>query len=77
MALYMPAVFRKVIELSGKAHPNIVYIGTASFDKDENFNRHSKKFLAKGCAVDRINVAERDSVLPHEEMRRLVVDWAD
>lgn len=77
MALYMPPVFRKVIELSGKERPNILYIGTASFDKEENFNKHSKKFLSKGCSIDRINVAERDAVPSYEEMRRLVVEWSD
>jgi dipeptidase E len=77
MALYMPKVFKKVISLTGKKRPNIVYIGTASFDNDDSFNRHAKKFLSRGCLVDRINVSEPETSPSHDEMRWLVVEWAD
>eukprot|EP00579_Thalassiosira_antarctica_P008248 CAMPEP_0201879326 /NCGR_PEP_ID=MMETSP0902-20130614/10237_1 /ASSEMBLY_ACC=CAM_ASM_000551 /TAXON_ID=420261 /ORGANISM="Thalassiosira antarctica, Strain CCMP982" /LENGTH=701 /DNA_ID=CAMNT_0048407125 /DNA_START=119 /DNA_END=2224 /DNA_ORIENTATION=- len=76
-ALYLPAIFSKVMELSGKENPNVVYIGTASFDADKNFNRHGNEFTMRGCLVERLDVSEPDTVPPHEEMRRLVVDWAD
>lgn len=76
-ALYFPSIFSKVIELSGKDQPNVVYIGTASFDADKNYNRHSGEFKKIGCEVQRLDVSEQHTVPSHEEMRRLVVDWAD
>ena len=76
-ALYMPAIFSKVIELSGKETPNIVYIGTASFDADKNAKRHGDEFRRRGCEVERLDVSEPQTVPPTDKMRRLVVDWAD
>ena len=76
-ALYLPAIFSKVIELSGKDTPNIVYIGTASFDADKNYLRHSGEFASRGCDVRRLDVSESHTVPSMEEMRSMVVDWAD
>ena len=76
-ALYMPAIFSKVIELSGEETPNIVYLGTASFDADKNAKRHGDEFRKIGCEVQRLDVSEPQTVPSAEEMRRLVVDWAD
>jgi len=76
-ALYLPAIFSKVIELSGQAEPNIVYIGTASFDADKNYRRHSSEFASRGCEVRRLDVSEPSTVPSLAAMRRLVVDWAD
>ena len=81
--LYMPLIFQKIVDLSGKSCPNVVYIGTASFDAESNFKRHSGKFADLGCPVERINVsdlndaAKATTVPSREDMRRLVVDWAD
>ena len=76
-ALYLPAIFSKVIELSGVKRPNVVYIGTASFDADKNYLRHSGEFASRGCEVRRLDVSESSTVPDAEEMRHLVVDWAD
>ena len=76
-ALYLPAIFSKVIELSGKDTPNIVYIGTASFDADKNYRRHSGEFASRGCDVQRLDVSEPHTVPSPQDMRRMVVDWAD
>jgi len=76
-ALQMPAVFEKVIELSGKEQPRIVYIGTASFDRTDKFNVCTLAFRELQCEIERLDVSEPSSVPPMEEMRRLVVDWAD
>ena len=76
-ALYLPAIFSKVIELSGVETPNVVYIGTASFDADKNYLRHSGEFASRGCEVRRLDVSESSTVQDAEEMRHLVVDWAD
>ena len=76
-ALQMPAVFEKVIELSGKDQPKIVYIGTASFDRTDKFNMCTKAFRELECEIERLDVSEPDAVPSMEEMRRLVVDWAD
>lgn len=76
-ALQMPAVFEKVIELSGKDQPKIVYIGTASFDRTDKFNLCTKAFRELECEIERLDVSEPDGVPSMEEMRRLVVDWAD
>ena len=76
-ALQMPAVFEKVIELSGKEQPKIVYIGTASFDRTDKLNLCTKAFRELECEIERLDVSESDTVPSMEEMRRLVVDWAD
>lgn len=76
-ALQMPAVFEKVIELSGKEQPKIVYIGTASFDRTDKYNLCTKAFRELGCDIERLDVSESGTVPSLDEMRRLVVDWAD
>jgi len=76
-ALQLPPVFEKVIELSGKDQPRIAYIGTASFDRTDKFNICTKAFRSLECEIIRLDVSEPETVPSMEEMRRLVVDWAD
>lgn len=76
-ALQLAPVFEKVIELSGKEKPNILYIGTASFDRSDKFIVCTKAFRELGCTVLRLDVSEEETVPSAEEMERLIVNWAD
>ncbi|KAL7520842.1 hypothetical protein ACHAWX_005546 [Stephanocyclus meneghinianus] len=76
-ALQLQPIFDKVIELSGSELPKLLYIGTASFDRTDKFNNCTKRFRDIGCEVRRLDVSERESVPSSEDMREMVVDWAE
>jgi peptidase E len=76
-ALQMGPIFDKILELSGKELPNLLWIGTASFDRTDRFNSNTLRFREMGCDVRRLDVSEEESVLTMEEMRDLVVEFAD
>ena len=76
-ALQLGPIFDKVIELSGKELPNLLFIGTASFDRTDRFNSNTKRFRDIGCDVRRLDVSDEETVPLPEEMRHLVVDFAD
>ena len=76
-ALQLGPIFDKVIELSGKELPNLLFIGTASFDRTDRFNSNTKRFREIGCDVRRLDVSDEDSNPCTEEMQFLVVDWAN
>ncbi|KAL3782504.1 hypothetical protein HJC23_013433 [Cyclotella cryptica] len=76
-ALQLQPIFDKVIELSGSELPKLLYIGTASFDRTDKFNNCTKRFRDIGCEVRRLDVSENESVPSLEDMREMVVDWAE
>ena len=62
------------LELSGKEHPNVLYVGTAGGDTQERIEQNIQKFSALGCSVralalitHRYTEAELDELL----------SWAD
>ena len=76
-ALQLQPIVEKVIELSGAKRPNVLYIGTASFDRTDKFLCYSKKFHEMGCEIRRLNVSEDDTVPSLEDMRACVIDWPE
>ena len=74
--MLLQPIVDKVVELSGVEKPNVLYIGTASFDRTDKFLRFSKAFRDMGCDVRRLDVSEDDTVPPPGEMRESVVEWA-
>ena len=75
--LQMQAIVDKVIELSGVDLPKVLYVGTASFDRTDRFNVCTKKFREMGCEIRRLDVSEKDTVPSIDEMKELVVEWAE
>ena len=67
----------KVVELSGVDLPKVLYVGTASFDRTDRFNVCTKKFREMGCEIRRLDVSEKDTVPSIDEMKELVVEWAE
>ena len=67
----------KVIELSGVDLPKVLYVGTASFDRTDKFLRQTKAFREMGCEIRRLDVSEKDTVPKIDEMKELVVEWAE
>ena len=67
----------KVIELSGTDLPKVLYVGTASFDRTDKFLRQTKAFREMGCEIRRLDVSEKDTVPTMEEMKEVVVEWAE
>ncbi|KAL3775630.1 hypothetical protein ACHAWO_001897 [Cyclotella atomus] len=76
-ALQLGPIFDKILELSGKELPNLLWIGTASFDRTDRFSSNTFKFREMGCDVRRLDVSDEDTVPTMKEMRELVVKWAD
>ncbi|KAL7523035.1 hypothetical protein ACHAXR_000075, partial [Thalassiosira sp. AJA248-18] len=75
--MLLQPIVAKVIELSGAERPNVLYIGTASFDRTDKFLCYSKAFQDMGCEIRRLVVSEDDTVPSLEEMRACVIDWAE
>lgn len=76
-AVHEPAIFRKLISMTSKDKPNVVYIGTPFFDRDDKYDSGTGSFRSIGCQIKRLMVAKECTTPSPEEMRRIVVDWAD
>jgi len=76
-AIHIPFVFSKLIAMTGKERPNVVYIGTPFFDREGRYESGTVSFRRIGCRIKRLMVAEEDTTPSPEEMRRIMVDWSD
>lgn len=76
-AIHSPIVFAKIIKLTGKERPKVVYIGTPFFDREDKYEQGTASFRKIGCSIKRLMVAKECTTPSEEEMRRIVVDWAD
>mmetsp|Transcript_14414 Transcript_14414/g.20633 ORF Transcript_14414/g.20633 Transcript_14414/m.20633 type:complete len:320 (-) Transcript_14414:112-1071(-) len=80
-SLALPAIYNKVISLTSKSSSpsdvNVVYLGTASYDREDRFEAQTKGFKDAGCKIYKLNISEDDTVPEHSKMRQIIVDWAD
>lgn len=51
---------QEVINLSGKATPHVLYLGTATYDEAGPQRNQTQAFLNAGCSVDNLNVAVKN-----------------
>ena len=75
--VHRPFIFSKLIAMTGKERPNVVYIGTPFFDREDKYESGTSSFRGIGCKIKRLMVAEECTTPSPEEMRRIVVNWAD
>jgi hypothetical protein len=75
--VHRPFIFSKLIAMTGKERPNVVYIGTPFFDREDKYESGTSSFRGIGCRIKRLMVAEECTTPSPEEMRRIVVEWAD
>ena len=52
-----PETAKEIIQLSGKSRPNVLYLGTATYDSSEGFNKQTSHFTKLGCHVVSLDVA--------------------
>jgi peptidase E len=76
-ALQLVPLADEIVKISGTELPNILYIGTASFDRTDKYHLTTKLFRAMGCEIRRLDVSEEADVPTETEMRECVLDWAD
>mmetsp|Transcript_1218 Transcript_1218/g.2327 ORF Transcript_1218/g.2327 Transcript_1218/m.2327 type:complete len:488 (-) Transcript_1218:247-1710(-) len=76
-AVHLPSIFSKLIALTGKTRPNVVYIGTPFFDREDKYETGTASFRRIGCNIKRLMVAKECTTPSQEEMTRIVVHWAD
>jgi dipeptidase E len=76
-AMQLQPIFDKIIDLTGVELPKVLFIGTASFDRTDRVNSNTKRFRDIGCEVCRLDVSDPETTPSLEEMRQMVVDWAD
>jgi len=76
-AVHLPFIFEKLIAMTGKERPNVVYIGTPFFDREDKYESGTSTFRDIGCRIKRLMVAKECTTPSPEEMRRIVVEWAD
>lgn len=81
MSLSLPVIYNKVISLTPKSCSpsdlNVVYIGTASYDRQDRFEEQTKGFKAAGCKIFKLNVSEDENLPSRSKLRKIIVDWAD
>ena len=58
--LSQPDTISEIIALSGKKKPNVLYIGTATYDAEEEMNIQTKAFTARGCEVTALKITHGD-----------------
>jgi len=75
--IHEPAFFAKIISMTGKERPNVCYIGTPFFDREDKYESGTKSFRDIGCRIKRLMVAKECTTLSSEEMRRVIVDFPD
>ena len=75
--VHLPFIFTKLIALTGKERPNVVYIGTPFFDREDKYESGTSSFREIGCRIKRLMVAKECTTPSPEEMRRIVLEWAD
>ena len=53
-----PTLRREIIALSGKTHPSVLYLGTASFEKERNYLHQAGEFASsEGLDVSKLELA--------------------
>lgn len=80
-SLALPAIYNKVLSLTQKSSTptevNVVYIGTASYDRNDPYERQTQGFKKAGCKIYKLNISEDDTVPEYCKLRQIIVDWAD
>ena len=62
---------KKIIELSGKEHPKLVFIGAASDDNPAYFTAIENHFAGRlGCVVENLALTQKPSI---EEIRKVIL----
>jgi dipeptidase E len=81
MSIALPVIYDKIISLTSKSCSpsdlNVVYLGTASYDREDRFLEQTKGFKAAGCKIFKLNVSEDKSTPSISKLRQIIVDWAD
>jgi len=75
--IHQPNFFNKIVAMTGKEKPNVVYIGTPFFDREDKYESGTQSFRAIGCRIKRLMVAKECTTPSPEEMRRIIVDFPD
>ena len=65
--LSLPETITEIIELSGKKHPHVLYLGTASYDNPGPQKPQTQSFLDQGCSVSALAIAVASQSI--DEMR--------
>ena len=55
--LSLPETISEIIELSGKKHPHVLYLGTATYDNPSPQKTQTQSFLDQGCTVAPLEIA--------------------
>ena len=55
--LSLPSTISEIVKLSGKKTPNVLYVGTATYDDPGPQKTQTQAFLDLGCTVDTLQVA--------------------
>lgn len=76
-AVHEPSFFAKILSMAEKEKPNVVYIGTPFFDREDKYESGTKGFRRAGCRIKRLMVAKECTTPSEEEMRRIIIEWSD
>lgn len=80
-SLALPSIRDKVISLTSKSstpsNVNVVYIGTASYDRQDRYEAQTQGFKEAGCKIFKLNISEDETAPEYSKLRHIIVDWAD
>ena len=54
--LSQPDTVDEIIALSGKVKPRVLYLGTATYDKEYQMEIQTRQFAARGCEISSLNI---------------------
>jgi hypothetical protein len=63
---------KEVIELTGKRHPSLLYLGTATYDEESAFKLQTQGFADEGCPVTQLKLTEMSEVPSKKDLESLV-----
>ncbi len=53
-----PAVKNEILRLANKRNPHVVYLGTATFERQSAYEMQAEGFIASGCTVSRVELTD-------------------
>lgn len=62
----------QIIELAGKKNPNVVYLGTATYESESGFDLQAKGFESSGCTVVHLKLTDMSSAPSKKEIAETI-----
>jgi peptidase E len=69
----LPPIRKEVIALTGKKHPSVLYLGTATYDEESAFTLQTQGFADEGCKVSQLKITELTEIPSKNEIESTIL----